>query len=245
MGVSALMDIAELRERGTAQAPAPAGGRPGSTTLTLGAEWEALPAPAELAALLGRVPVAGVRLARTVDLSALPDEVIVRVVALLRECASIGARVSWALTLGADRLGLVGRLDHLPAPERVTVQQPCRAPAAGWRSADSFGLLYFRRGPGFLSVVDQRPESAGETILADPTVIEVFLQGLAGPAWTELTADPERAAAARGLVESGLLLRVGGHAVTLPVHMREWPLGAALLGGTLAAAGKKKDEAGE
>ncbi len=239
---SALMDIGELRERASDEARVPAGGRPGNATLTLGAGGAELPAPTELAALLPRVPVAGVRLAEPADFSTLPDHTIVRIIALIRECSAIGARVAWSLVLGAEQLDLIRRLDHLPAPVSVTVPGKDASSVGEWRSAGSFGLLYFRKGPKFLSVVDQRPESGGWTVVDDPAMIEVFRQALEGCAWAEVTRSPQHAAAARDLVDKGLILRVGDHCVTLPVHMRSWPLGAALLGGTLASAGKKKSD---
>jgi hypothetical protein len=243
--MSALMDIAELRARGSDEGRVRVGGRPGSATLTLGYDWAELPTATELAALLPRVPVAAVRLAEPVDLSVLPAHVIVRIIALLRECSSVGAQVTWSLTLGAEQLDLIPHLDHLPAPDRITVAEQGTPSVEEWRSSGNFGLLYFRRGSTFLSVVDQRPESSGEFIVDDPTVIEAFFHCLEGRAWADVIRHPGRAAAARDLVSRGLIMRVGDHCVTLPVHMRSWPLGAALLGGTLASAGKKRDDAAE
>lgn len=243
MSMSTLLDIGELRARAADGGPTAAGGRPAAATLTLGADGAGLPAATELAALLPRVPVAGVRLARPADFSALPGHTIARIIALLRECSSIGAQVTWSLVLDADQLGLIPRLDHLPAPDTITVKGSGPAPSlAEWRSLRTFGLLYFRRGPAFLSVVDQRPGSCSRTVLDDPALTEVFLDGMEGRPWDEVTRGPGRAAAAEHLVDQGLLLRAGDHCVTLPVHMRAWPLGAALLGGTLASAGKKKED---
>jgi hypothetical protein len=229
--MNTLMDVGELRTRASNPDRE---GRPATATLTLGGNGDDLPAAGELAALLPLVPVAGVRLGKTADFSALPDHEIVRILALVRECSSIGVRVRWSLSLGPDQLDLVPRLDHLPAPDRGTVRE--------WRSATHFGLLYFRKGPRFLSVIDNRPESSGRLVMDDPVTIDVFLQCLEGRAWAEVTGEPRGAAAATELVERGLILRVGTHCVTLPVHMRRWPLGAALLGGTLASAGKKPKE---
>ncbi|MGF1425946.1 DUF5825 family protein [Kitasatospora sp. LaBMicrA B282] len=237
---STLLDIAELRTRAADPGRARAGGRPATETLTLGADARELPTTDELAALLVAVPVAGVRLARPVDFATLPGEELVRTVALLRECAAVGVRVAWTLRLGADQLDLVPRLDHLPVPERILVpDQQIQGP---WRSADMFGLFHFRRGPGFLSVVDNRPESRRRLVLDDPAVQQVFRRALPGCAWAELIADPDQAVAAAELVDLGMLLRIADYCVTLPVHLRSWPLGAALLGGTLAAAGTKPQE---
>jgi hypothetical protein len=237
--MSVLMDIGELRARATDGDCAPSGGRRATATLTLGSDRAELPVATELAALLPRVPVAGVRLAQPADFSALPGRTTVQIIALVRECSSIGARVAWSLVLGPQQLDLISQLDHLPAPTGITVLEKGTASVGEWRSASRFGLFYFRKGPAFLSVVDQRPESGRRIIVDDPAVIGVFRRGLDGCAWAELTRDPRDAAAARELVGTGLIMRVGDHCVTLPVHMRSWPLGAALLGGTLASAGKK------
>lgn len=239
--MSALMDIGELRARASDEGRVSASGRPATATLTLGSDGAELPVATELAVLLSRVPLAGVRLAEPADISAFPGQATVRTIALIRECSSIGAQVTWSLILGEEQLDLISRLDHLPAPHLITVL-PNGAPSVGeWRSSSTFGLFYFRKGPKFLSVVDQRPESSSRIILDDPAMIDVFFQGLDGCAWAEVTRNPRYAAAAHGLVDKGLVMRVGDYCVTLPVHMRSWPLGAALLGGTLAAAGKKSD----
>ncbi|MFD9354833.1 DUF5825 family protein [Streptomyces sp. NPDC060031] len=240
--MSVLMDIAELRERASDTERPPTGDRPASATLTLGSDGAALPAVTELAALLPRMSVAGVRLAQSADFAALPAASIVRIIALIRECASIGVPVSWSLVLDPGQRDLIRRLDHLPAPDRTVVAGKEAVAASAWRSSEDFGLLYFRKGPNFLSVVDNRPESCRRIVLDDPATMDVFRQGLAGCPWAGLSRDPQYAAAAADLVEKGLLLRIGDHCVTLPLHMRTWPLGAALLGGTLASAGKKPEE---
>ena len=236
----ALMDIDELKARGS-DGGRPAGAPP--ATVTLGSDWAELPVATELAALLLRVPVAGVRLPEPADFSALPDHAIVRIIALLRECSSIGAPVIWSLILGPEQHDLIRQLDHLPVPDTIAGLED-GAPSVGeWRSSSSFGLLYFRKGPKFLSVVDQRPELSRRIIVDDPATMGVFVQALDGCAWAEVTRTPQYAAATRDLVKKGLLLRVGDQCVTLPVHMRSWPIGAVLLGGTLASAGKKTDDA--
>jgi hypothetical protein len=242
------MDIDDLRTRASDQPDqpdqghAPTEGRPGSATLCLGASGAELPRAGELAALLSRVPVARVQLAQAVDFTTLPPGAITRMIALIRECSSIGVPVTWSLVLRARQLDLVSRLDHLPAPSAITVPDEEAAAAGGWRSSGKFGLFYFRKGPAFVSVVDQRPESARRLILDDPVPMDVFLSALDGCAWAEVARTPHHAEAARVLQEQGLIMRVGDHCTTLPVHMRSWPLGAALLGGTLASAGRKPEE---
>lgn len=231
------IDIHELRAR--SENGVRTAGRPASAALVLGTDGAELPGAAELADLLPRVPVAEVRLTGPADLTGHPERTIVRIIALLRECASVGAPVRWSLTLGADQLDLIRQLDHLPAPTEVTVLGQPAATADDWRSTHTFGLLYFRRGPGFLSVTDRRSGRTDRIVLDDPVAIDVFTRALGGCGWADLTATPEQAATAAELVRDGLILRIGDECVTLPVHMRTWPLGVVLLGGTLAAAGSK------
>ena len=80
--MSVLTDITGLRARASAGGHMPVRGRPAVMTLTLCPDWTGLPAATELASLLLRVPVAGVRFVGPVDLSALPGHVVVRVIAL-------------------------------------------------------------------------------------------------------------------------------------------------------------------
>lgn len=238
---SALTGIDEIRTRASDRRHVSAGSRPGSAILTVGAGEVELPLATELAALLPRVPVAGVRLAEPANFSALTGHTIVRIIALIRECSSIGSRVTWSLLLGSEQLDLIPKLDHLPAPAKIMVLGR-EAPFVGeWRSSSNFGLFYFRKGPKFLYIVDQRSDLSSQTIVDDPAMIDVFRQALEGCTWAEVTQDQRHAAAAHELVDKGIVMRVGDHCVTLPVHMRSWPVGAALLGGTLASAGKKPD----
>ncbi|MDT0264367.1 DUF5825 family protein [Jatrophihabitans lederbergiae] len=236
----AVLDMNRLRIRAADPDAAPPTGRPASETLTLGAGSEQFPTATELAALLPRVPVREVLLTGTVDISGTDDRTAARAIALVRECSSIGARVTWSLALEPSQLELVRRLDHLPAPERATIIGQRTIPLGEWRSTNHFGLFYFRKGPTFLSVVEQRAESDRRLIVNDPAEIEVLRRGLDGCAWAELAADARQATAAADMVNAGLLLRVGEHCVTLPVHMRSWPIGAKLLTGTLASAGPKQ-----
>lgn len=231
------IDIRELRTR--AETRARTTGRPASAALVLDTDREELPDAAELAALLPRVPVAEVRLAGPADLARHPERTVVRIISLLRECSSVGARVTWSLALGADQLDLIRQLDHLPAPTEVTVLGKRIMTADDWRATHTFGLLYFRRGPGFLSVIDRRSGRTDRIVLDEPAAVDVLTRALGGCGWADLTTTPGHTAAATDLVRDGLILRVGDQCVTLPVRMRTWPLGVVLLGGTLAAAGSK------
>ncbi|MBI3688513.1 MAG: hypothetical protein HY241_14500 [Actinobacteria bacterium] len=177
------------------------------------------------------------RLAESADFTVLPARTVVRIIALIRECSSIGARVSWSVTVGTEQLELIRQLDHLPAPDETTVLGD--GIPLEWRPAGGFGRFYFRKGPNFLSVVDRRSAPTDWIVLDDPVAIDVFSCALAGCALAEVTGEERHATAVGDLLGRGLLMRVGDHCVTLPVHMRSWPLGTVLLGGTLASAGTK------
>lgn len=224
--------------------PALPGSRAATATLRLNG-GQSLPQAADLAKLLSASPVSQVEVVDPLDLSTDSSETIVRTVAVLRECSSLGASVRWALRTSPGQSGLVSLLDHLPAPQRVELAGGGDQHVTPWRSDSYFGLFYFRRGPGFLSVVDQRPESSRRLVIDDPARMAVFRRCLDGCAWAELATEPGTADAAGDLLKAGLLLCPGGevsadaHLVTLPVHMRTWPIGAKLLTGTLASAGPK------
>ncbi len=239
---SAVLDITRLRTRAAEGSAAPPTGRPAGETLTIAAGTEQPPAATELAALLRCVPVGMVRIARSADLGGADDWTAARILSLVRECSSIGVRVAWSLALKASQLELVQRLDHLPAPENIVFAEQDAVQIPEWRATDHFGLFYFRRGPTFLSVVEQRAESSRRLIVDDPAEMAVLRRCLDGCDWAEFADDERQAAAAAHLVDTGLLLRLGDHCVTLPVHMRSWPIGAKLLTGTLASAGPKRQD---
>ena len=62
----------------------------------------------------------------------------------------------------------------------ITVLKEGTPSAGEWRSSSNFDLLYFRKGPNFLSVVDQRSESSRRIIVDDPAMMDVFFQALEG-----------------------------------------------------------------
>jgi Family of unknown function (DUF5825) len=185
-----------------------------------------LPSASDLALLLSAAPVRGIRLVEPVDTARLPDLALARVIALLRESASIGVEVVWSLVLDTEHRDLIPRIDHLPTPESITVRGVGPLPLGEWRASRQFGLLHFRRGPGFLSVIDRRPESSSRIVLDDRATMEAFLRCLEPCSWQTLTSDPELAVPAGELLQERLTVRLGDSCVALPVHMRHWPIPA-------------------
>jgi len=126
----------------------------------------------------------------------------------LREAAGDGAEVAWQADLPVADTRL---LYHLPPP----VAGPT---LDAWRAAYRPGLCHYRRGPGFLLVRDGRGAgpSVPETTLtgADAAAIEQFLEP--GPDDGSVALDR--------LAGLGLVLRLGGLALTLPYRLRRWPI---------------------
>jgi hypothetical protein len=80
-----------------------------------------------------------------------------------------------------------------------------------WHALHRPGLCYYRRGPGFLAVHDQRPVSwSAELLLDGPEEVDLF-ERLLRPGLL-VPGDP----AARRLRAARLLLESDGMAVTLP-----------------------------
>lgn len=138
----------------------------------------------------------------------------VEAVAWLRDSLSEGHVPTWrASELPTAQMPL---LVHLPPPETGGGEYN------QWRSAFRRGLCYYRRGPGFVQVKDVRePGRSASFVLDVPEVIEVFLRCLRPTPVAEV--DPD---AAEALLEERLMLCVEDQLVTLPYHMRRWPVPA-------------------
>ncbi|MDF5754395.1 DUF5825 family protein [Spongiactinospora sp. TRM90649] len=135
-------------------------------------------------------------------------------VAWLRDGLSDGDTPRWRVA-GLPE-AQVPLLLHLPPPESAD------GPHDRWRSGFRLGLCYYRRGPGFVQVKDVRePERSASFVLDVPELVEVFLRCLRPTRAADV--DPDAAGA---LLDERLLLRLGDRLVTLPYHMRRWPVPA-------------------
>jgi hypothetical protein len=113
-------------------------------------------------------------------------------------------------------------LFHLAPPETADRPDVLRS----WRTAFRYGLLHYRRGPGFLVVHDARPGARSpRTIVDDPQAV-AMLDENAGP----LPLPSGRSPAIRELLDSRLLLVMGGHAIPLPYRLQRLPLPVEVLG---------------
>ncbi|WP_418959694.1 DUF5825 family protein [Streptomyces tritici] len=134
-------------------------------------------------------------------------------VRLLRDCQSEARTLRWAPDTGAPPFD-TALLHHLPPPETG-------APA--WRERYAYGLLYHRRGPDFVTVMDRRDPAASARFTLDaPRLVAAFL-AVQEPA--ELAAlDAAARAAVAVLAEERLVLVTDGWAVALPPRLRRWPV---------------------
>ncbi|MEU3859229.1 DUF5825 family protein [Streptomyces sp. NPDC028722] len=139
-------------------------------------------------------------------------------VRFLRECQSLGLRVDWraAGTPSYDP----ALLHHLPPPTAL----PSPAPGqAGWRAAYGHGILYHRRGPDFVTVLDRRERGTAVRLTLDhPALVATFLRLLEPTPPDAL--DPAGREALGLLVDERLVLTAGGWAVSLPPRIRRWPV---------------------
>lgn len=133
------------------------------------------------------------------------DLAMLTFVARLRDRTAQGEPVTW-------QLDAVGDLDPDLLCHLVPPAAPCTpSTLARWHKIHRFGLLYYRRGPGFVVVYDGRPISAAdETLLHEPEEVQLF-EHLREPA--PLGRDDP---AAQRLRAAKLLLETGGMAVALP-----------------------------
>ncbi|MGY0492405.1 DUF5825 family protein [Streptomyces sp. WG-D5] len=117
-------------------------------------------------------------------------------------------------------LGPLRSLRHLPPPAQHPDES---AELTAWRTDHAYGLLYHRRGPGFVTVMDRRERPASARFTLDHPDLLAAFDALDDAAPLD-TLEPAHQEAARHLAEERLALIVDGWAVALPPRMRRWPV---------------------
>ncbi|MFI0796802.1 DUF5825 family protein [Micromonospora rubida] len=146
------------------------------------------------------------------------DENALPALALLREASALAADVGW--TAVVDGPVPIWQLTHLPPPRDVSGVAP--GDLARWRETFRFGLCYYRRGPGFLTVHDARRGVPTRSTIADPAAIAA-VEALRTPRRVA-DLDPVLRDAVAGLAGRGLVLHIGRSAMTLPWRPTRWPV---------------------
>ncbi|MEV1020183.1 DUF5825 family protein [Streptomyces sp. NPDC050264] len=151
-------------------------------------------------------------------------------VQFLRECLSHGLRVTYEVARPApgsepprcdpsDPYGLRS-LRHLPPPAEQAEEA---AELTRWRTTHTYGMLYHRRGPGFVTVMDRRERPASARFTLDhPDLLAAFDALHDATPLDALT--PVSREAAELLAGERLALIVDGWAVALPPRLRRWPV---------------------
>ena len=146
-----------------------------------------------------------------------------RAIQFLRECQAAGLPTHWEADVAPPRSRHtydLGALHHLPPP----AQHPDEAAElAAWRNGHTYGMLYHRRGPGFVTVTDRRERPAPARFTLDHPDLLAAFDALSDATRLDALA-PAHQEAARHLAEERLALIVDGWAVALPPRMRRWPV---------------------
>lgn len=152
---------------------------------------------------------------------ALPAELTgagwVRLVSLLAAARAHGLAVDWSLPTAGPDWARAENLHHLPPPRAGDVDE-----VASWTRRHSYGQLYWRQGPGFLSVIDARRESRERYVIDDERLLNVFLR-LGSPLTSDDLNTAETGALAE-LIDAGLAVTAGGSATRLPYRLLHWPM---------------------
>jgi hypothetical protein len=138
-------------------------------------------------------------------------------IGFLRECTSMGVPVHWNAT--AIDVDIRPSLRHLHPPASIRAESR-RTDLAAWTAQFRFGAFYFRRGPGFVIVIDTRLESdAHRYVVDDDRLVQAFAAGL----WPqdEQVNSPDSISLLEG---EGLMITLGTVSVILPYRIGRWPI---------------------
>lgn len=150
------------------------------------------------------------------------DATVLPVLALLRQAAAVAATVHWSLEL--TRSLPTWHLAHLPPPQQASGMSA--ADLETWRSRFTFGHCYYRRGPRFITVYDARRQPPVRQTISAPANVSAVEQ-LNEPRQI-LSLDAALRDVLPGLTRSGLVLQLGGWAMTLPWRPTRWPVPCTL-----------------
>lgn len=152
---------------------------------------------------------------------ALPAELTgagwVRLVSLLATAREHGLAVDWTLPVAGPDWARAEHLHHLPPPRAGNVGE-----VASWTRRHAYGQLYWRKGPGFLSVIDARRNPRERYIIDDERLMALFPR-LGSPLASE-ELDSDGTGALAELLDAGLAVSADGWATRLPYRLLHWPM---------------------
>ncbi|MFI5957436.1 DUF5825 family protein [Cryptosporangium sp. NPDC051539] len=141
---------------------------------------------------------------------------------LLREAAGLAAAVEWSLET-TDAVPL-WQLAHLPPPRHAVGLTPDALER--WRSNYRYALCYYRRGPGFVVLRDERRGENTPLTIADAATVTA-LEALRDPR-PIASLDAAQRGVLPELVDRGLVLRCGDAGLALPWRPSAWPVPCTL-----------------
>ncbi|MGW6215819.1 DUF5825 family protein [Streptomyces sp. NPDC055109] len=199
-----------------------------ATPPLLGPRTEHLPGPLDAAALthldIAALATRGcdrLEITSAVELGRNAEHDI-RFIHLLRQTASHGMTVSWQ----ADGLPDCPphHLHHLPPPH-CALSADAQSMVDQWRHEYTYGLCYYRQGPGFWQIQDGRSTGRrGRFTAMGETVIQTLTQ-LTQPLEAAHLSEPATNPL-QNLHNAGLTARIGPWALLLPYRLRRWPIPA-------------------
>jgi hypothetical protein len=143
----------------------------------------------------------------------------------LRDCASEGIAVRWRGELEATVP--VALLTHLPPPEALDGRD--EAALRTWQAGYRYGACYWRQGPDFVTLCDTRAGRAAQRLTLDSREELRVFAALQRPMRLARRRSAAWSAALAALEEEGMVLELGGWALSLPTRMRRWPVPASAL----------------
>jgi hypothetical protein len=142
-----------------------------------------------------------------------------RLLRFLREATTQTLRLEWTLT--GRPLVEPRNLTHLVPPVRGVGSAAAECVAA-WRAAYRYGSYHYRKGPGFVTVKDIRPDGETVRLTIEGDSAEQFSTLAEASTLAEL--DPAAIDALGDAVDYGLALRGTETLLLLPFRMRRWPV---------------------
>lgn len=169
-------------------------------------------------ARLKRAGVVEVGLGQSVEITSARAGLAIDFIRFLRDAVAASLPVRWSMAEVDE--DLLPRLTHLFPPSN--------APAS-WITDFGFGRFFWRNGPSFITVRDLRSsQDPTQYILDDPDLVAIF-RG-AEQSLDVASLKPSNAAL-RELIDEGLVLELGGRALTLPYRLLTWPIPCMALRG--------------
>lgn len=143
----------------------------------------------------------------------------------LRDCTGAGIRILWRHRPGTfpSNAPQVADYFHLYPPD-VAVGVQTTDNDSAWRAKYRFGDLYYRVGPGFVSIIRNSEGNLARYVIDEAAELDVFTKALSPSSVADVATDPLRRASLHELSSEGIVAVNEGVCLTLPYRMSRWPI---------------------